>query len=73
MGDHRLNVEISISLVGADGEKQSIEAWVNWSENEPSRVFDEMVEMAQKAGLPVNGFYDGEYDRLKDGDGEWIK
>ncbi len=56
MGDHRLNVEISV--VGADGKKQKIDWWVNWDERAPSKIFDAMVEMARKAQLPVNPFYE---------------
>jgi len=59
MGDHRLNVEISV--VGADGKKQKIDWWVNWTASQPSKLFDAMVNMARKAQLPVDPFY-GEQD-----------
>jgi len=56
MGDHRVNIEISV--VGTDGKKQSIDWWLNWDENMPAKVFEAMVDMAQKARLPVETYYD---------------
>ena len=54
MGDHRLNVKISVT--GSDGKEQKIDWWVNWDENAPSKIFNSVVVMANKAQLPVNPF-----------------
>ena len=56
MGDHRINLEIS--LVGVDGETRRIDWWLNWHENMPARVFDALVRLASESQLPVNSFYD---------------
>ena len=56
MGDHRLNVEISV--VGVDGKKQKIDWWVNWNEDRPIEIFNAIIEMAKKAGLQANRFYE---------------
>ena len=56
MGDHRVNVEISV--VGTDGKEHKIDWWLNWDENMPAKVFEAMVDMAQKAQLPVETYYD---------------
>ena len=56
MGDHRVNIEISV--IGNDGKKQSIDWWLNWDEHMPAKVFEAMVDMAQKAQLPVETYYD---------------
>lgn len=60
MGDHRLSVEIQVT--GFDGNVEKIDWWVNWDESQPSKVFDAMVEMANKAGLQVNPFYEDDYN-----------
>ena len=56
MGDHRINVEISV--VGSDGKEHKIDWWLNWEERMPARVFDGMVELARRAQLPVDCFYE---------------
>ena len=56
MGDHRLSVKISV--IGSDHEEYNIDMWVNWNENHPSIIHDSMVKMAERAGLPVNPFYE---------------
>lgn len=70
MGDHRLSVEIVV--VGQNGKDHKISWWVNWYENKPKELFDAMVEMAQNAGLPVDGFYDGDYERISDEEIDYI-
>ena len=56
MGDHRLNVKIS--LVGADGIERKIDWWVNWHRDKPSRLFDAMVLLAEESQLPVDSLYE---------------
>lgn len=58
MGDHRLNVEISV--VGRNDKEEKISMWLNWWETSPQRVFNEMVEMANRAGLPVDSYCEQE-------------
>lgn len=55
MGDHRISVEITV--VGIDGKKEKIDWWLNWTDDMPSRIFERVVELANKAGLPVDPFH----------------
>jgi hypothetical protein len=52
MGDHRLNVDISV--VGADCKEYKVDMWLNWHEDRPEEIYRAIVAMAQKAGLPIN-------------------
>lgn len=52
MGDHRLNVEIS--LTGKDGETTKIDWWVNWWPDKPELLYRELVKKAQEVGLEVD-------------------
>ena len=56
MGQNRLSVKISV--VGDDGISYEIDQWVNWTSNQPSKIFDAMVRMAEKASLPVDSYYE---------------
>ena len=56
MGDHRISVEITVT--GSDGKEQKLDWWLNWTDNMPSRIFDGVVELANKAQLPVDCFHD---------------
>lgn len=52
MGDHRLNVKIS--LVGRNGEVAKIDWWVNWWPDKPEKLYCELVRKAEKIGLEVD-------------------
>ena len=52
MGDHRLNVKISI--VGSDGKEAKIDWWVNWWPDKPEKLYLELVEKAKSVGLDVD-------------------
>ena len=52
MGDFRLNVDISVT--GRDGKEQKIDWWVNWYPTQPAKIYEAIVEMAEKAGLDVD-------------------
>ena len=52
MGDHRLNVEITLS--GTDGKTRKIDWWVNWWPDKPEKLYIEMVRLAQDSGLEVD-------------------
>lgn len=56
MSDHRISIEIN--LTGRGGEEQKIDWWLNWTADMPSRVFNGMIELAEKAGLDVDPFYE---------------
>lgn len=51
MGDHRLNVKIT--LMGTDGREAKIDWWVNWWRDKPEHLYRELVRKAQMAGLDV--------------------
>ena len=55
MGDHRVSIEVT--LTGRDGKERHITQWLNWSEDLPSRLFDDLVKLAEDSQLPVNPFY----------------
>lgn len=52
MGDHRLNVKIS--LIGPAGKETKIDWWVNWWPDKPELLYIELVKRAQEAGLEVD-------------------
>lgn len=52
MGDHRLNVEIS--LVGWDGKSRKISRWLNWQPDRPAEIYKAMVELAEESQLQVD-------------------
>lgn len=60
MGDHRLNVKIS--LTGVDNKEAGIDWWVNWWPDKPEMLYRELVEKAKSVGLIVDDktylFYD---------------
>ena len=51
MGDHRLNVKIT--LMGKDSEPAKIDWWVNWWPDKPEYLYRELVAEARKVGLEV--------------------
>ena len=51
MGDHRLNVKIT--LMGVDGEEAKIDWWVNWWSDKPEILYRELVRKAIEVGLEV--------------------
>ena len=51
MGDHRLNVEMS--LVGADGVERKAELWVNWNEERPRDVIKALMDLADRSQMPA--------------------
>ena len=51
MGDHRLNVKIT--LMGKDSEEAKIDWWVNWWPDKPEHLYRELVAEARKVGLEV--------------------
>lgn len=57
---------MEISVVGANGEEQKISWWVNWYDDKPARLFDAMVEMAERAQLPVDPFYEPKNERVEE-------
>ena len=61
MGDHRLNVKIS--LMGFDGEVEEIDWWLNWEEKRAEDLYCALVERAIQLGLPV----EDKRDLFKDG------
>lgn len=62
MGDHRLNVDISV--MGLGGRIKKVEMWLNWHERRPEEIYRAVVQMAIEAELPVDDksylFEDGE-------------
>ena len=52
MGDHRLNVKIT--LMGMDGEEAKIDWWVNWWPDRAELLYRELVKKAQEVGLEVD-------------------
>ena len=52
MGDHRLNVKIT--LTGKNGESVAIDWWVNWWPDKPELLYKELVEKASSVGLEVD-------------------
>lgn len=55
MSDNRLSVEISV--IDKNGKPHKVSVWVNWTSDQPSKIFDLVVEMAERAELEVNDYY----------------
>lgn len=51
MSDNRLDVKIS--LIGADDKKHTIYWSVNWEQTRAEKLYEEPIELAQEAQLPV--------------------
>ena len=49
MGDHRLNVKIS--LVGSDGKERAIDWYVNYSDDIPKRLNDAVIKLIEESGF----------------------
>lgn len=52
MGDFRFSLDMK--LVGRDGKQHTKSMWLNWWEDIPRRVHDEVVELANECNLPVD-------------------
>jgi len=52
VGDHRLSVEMT--LVGADGVERKRELWLNWHEDQPRKVLESLMELADESQLPAD-------------------
>lgn len=55
MGDHRVNVKISI--IGADGEERCIDWYVNYSDTIPERINNAVIKLIEDSGFaPDTGY-----------------
>jgi hypothetical protein len=52
MGDHRLNVKIT--LMGLENEIAKVDWWVNWEPDRPEYLYKELVKKAILVGLEVD-------------------
>lgn len=60
MGDHRLSVEFT--LVGADGKQRKREMYVNWNADQPRKVIETLIELAEESQLDADYPYQWEGD-----------
>lgn len=49
MGDHRVSVKISI--VGDDGKERSIDLYVNYSDDIPERINNQVIKLIEESGF----------------------